>query len=360
MSGEGPISAVVVNYNGEGYLRACLDALLASEERLGEILVVDNASTDRSLALIEECYADEPRVRVLQAGGNLGPGAARNLGLRAARSHQVLVLDNDAVVAPDLVGRLRAAMDGHDDVLVVQPRSVFRHEPERVHYDGGSLHYAGLVSLRNFYVPRAEAVGEGRVEVDVAIALCHLLDRDRVLALGGYDPEYFILFEDLDLSFRVRAAGYRILSDEQAIVEHDVGTPGISFREGKHYPGRRVFLHSRNRWVYLAKCYRLRTLLVALPGLALYEVVQLAFAAAQGHLGPWCTGHLAALRRIAGLGPERRRVQASRRIADRDLLVGGPWTITPALLESPGRRRLLGFLDRCLALWWRIVRPLAG
>lgn len=352
------VSAVVVNYNGEGYLAACVDSLLAGSVVPQEILVVDNGSTDGSLALLAERYASQPLVQVVPAGGNVGPGAARNLGMRRALSQWVLVLDNDVVLGPDVLERLLAARE--PGVAVVQPRSVFRHEPQRVHYDGGSLHYAGLVALRNFYVPRAEAEGSGIVDVDVAIALCHLVDRDLVLSLGGYDPDYFILFEDLDLSFRLRVAGHRILSDEECLVEHDVGTPGISFREGKQYPGRRVFLHSRNRWVYLAKCYRLRTLLVCLPGLLLYELVHLAFTVSQGHLGPWLSGHFAAIARIARLGPERRRVQSSRRLPDRELLLGGPWTITPSLGEGGGKQRLIAVMDRLLRGWWALVRGLAG
>ena len=70
------------------------------------------------------------------------------------------------------------------------------------------------------------------VPVDCAVAVALLLDRDAVFAAGGYDESFFILFEDLDLSFRLRALGHRILSVEDAIVLHKGGTPGISFREG--------------------------------------------------------------------------------------------------------------------------------
>ena len=75
----GSVSAVVCNYNGEAYLPACLDALRALSKRVDEILLVDNASTDGSLALVAEHY---PEVRVLSMEGNLGPAAARNAGIR--------------------------------------------------------------------------------------------------------------------------------------------------------------------------------------------------------------------------------------------------------------------------------------
>lgn len=349
------VSVVVCNYNGEEHLPACLGALRRMRGEVEEVLVVDNASTDGSLALIAR---DFPEVRVVSTGRNGGPCLARNVGMREARADLVLALDNDAVVGEDTLEKLLRAREATGAALV-QPRSVFDVEPERVHYDGGALSYLGLIRLRNFYAPLAEAEGEGLVEVDCAISMCLLLDRARLLELGGYDERYFILFEDSDLSYRLRSAGERIVSVEDALVRHRAGTPGISFREGPDYPGRRVFLHARNRWVYLAKNHALRTLLVSLPGLALYELLGLGFALAAGHPLAWLRGKLAALALLPGLRVDRARVRAARRVRDRDLLVGGPLTLTPAVAASPARRALLGATDALLRAWWALVRPLA-
>ena len=351
----GPVSAVVVNWQGERYLPACLDALGSLD--LDEIVVVDNASTDGGLLLLAARY---PRVRVVHAGENAGPARARNLGMRAARNRFVLALDNDAVVTPGLLELLVAAAEARPDAAVVQPRSVFAADPGRVHYDGGALHYAGLIALRNFYVPRARASGEGVCEVGAAVSVCLLVDRDALLALGGYDERFFILFEDLDLSFRLRARGHAILAVEDAIVRHDQGTAGLSFRAGWSYPASRVFYHSRNRWLYLAKCYSARTLAVAAPGLVLYELVWLVFALAQGGLGAWLRGKWEVLDGWRETRTRRRAFQAARTVRDRELLVGGPLTLTPGLRANPLTRALAALLDRSLrAVWW-LARRGAG
>ena len=344
------ISAVVVNWNGEHYLPACLDALGRLD--LQEILVVDNASTDGSLALLASRY---PAVRVVQVGENAGPARARNLGLEAAGGRWVLLLDNDVVVPGGLLENLSAAARSSPGVAVVQPRSVFAHDPERVHYDGGELHYAGLFSLRNWYVPLAQAEGSGWVPVGGFVSLCALVDRHALLALGGFDSRYFILFEDLDLSHRLRLAGHTILCAEDVVVRHDAGTEGISFRGGRNYPSSRVFYHSRNRWLYLAKCLRLRTLLVISPGLLLYEGAWLFFVLRQGALGAWWRGKQAFFADLGRTRRLRRDVQRSRIATDRDLLKGGPLTLTPSL-NSP----LARLLDRALHTWWWIARRLAG
>ncbi|MDP6539906.1 MAG: glycosyltransferase family 2 protein, partial [Planctomycetota bacterium] len=286
-TGIGPVTVVVCNYEGREHLGPCLDAIGALRGNVAEVLLVDNASTDGSVDFVREAY---PHVRVLAREHNDGPAAARNEGLLRASTRWVLALDNDAVVAPDLLEKLAAAAAAEPEAVLVQPRSVFDHDPERVHYDGGAFHYTGLIALRNFYRPVAEAAGEGVVEVDCAVAVALLCDRERLGAIGGWDDAYFILFEDLDLSWRVRVRGWKVLSVEDALVRHRHGTAGVSFRAGPRYPERRTFYHARNRWRFLARNLGGWTLFCAAPGLAVYEVASLCFALAEGNGGAWLRG----------------------------------------------------------------------
>jgi GT2 family glycosyltransferase len=351
-----PVSAVVCNYNGEQYLPACLDALLASLEPADEIIVVDNGSTDGSVALIVANYR---QVKLVALPQNAGPCVARNAGMRAARNRLVLAVDNDAVLLPDVLGKLRIAMHERPDAVAVQPRSVFASEVSRVHYDGGRFHYVGLYSLRNFCVPLAEAAGRGVLPVDGLIAISPLLDRDRVLALGGYDEDFFILFEDYDLSLRLRIAGLPILSHEDALVLHRGGTPGISFR-GAVYPRIRAFYHSRNRWLLLVKNHHWRTLLVSLPGLVAYELIWTLFTLRSGHWRAHLAGKGGFVKDLGRALAKRKFVQASRRVRDRDLLVGGPLTFSPQLVRARAASWAARGLDALLRAWWAVAGKLAG
>ncbi|MEZ6005164.1 MAG: glycosyltransferase family 2 protein [Planctomycetota bacterium] len=348
----GEISAVVCNYNGMAYLERCLGALVDLGDQLAEIVVVDNLSTDGSREFIAARF---PQVRLVAMPDNGGPAKARNAGYRAAACRWVLTLDNDAIVTPDMLVKLVAAAGDERQPVILQPRSVFSAERDRVHYDGGFLHYGGLIALRNFYRPIAEAEGTGIEPVDVAIAVCLLMDTEAVLGLGGYDERYFILFEDLDLSMRLRRTGRTILSVEDAIVLHDEGTAGISFRDGPSYPGRRVFFHSRNRWLYLLRCHRLRTLVLSAPGLALYECFWLAFAIKQKALGHWFRGKWEFFRLLPESLERRRFLRAHAVISDRKLLHGGPLTVTPAVARSGLLKKAVGLLDVCLRAWWALA-----
>lgn len=350
----GPISAVVCNYNGEHYLHACLESLVALGDELDEILVVDNGSTDRSVALTRQRF---PAVRVIELGTNGGPCVARNAGMQAARNNYVLAVDNDAVLLATTLQQLKDALLDRPDAVAAQPRSVYADDPTRVHYNGGRFHYVGLFSLRNFAVPIAEAEGAALEDVDGLIAICVLIRRDVFLSVGGYDESFFILFEDFDLSMRLRIAGHALLSVETAIVLHRGGTPGISFR-GDEYPKFRAFYHSRNRWLLLYKNYAWRTLLAALPGICVYETAWALFAIKKGHFRAHVAGKLDFLKALPGAHRERRVIQRSRRILDRDLLVGGPVTFSPQLVATPGAQRAAAQLDTLLRVLWSVFRPL--
>ncbi len=351
----GPIRAVVCNYNGREHLPPCLAALRAQTRKLAEILVVDNASEDDSRELLAR---EHPDVRVETLGRNEGPCPARNRALELVGDEWILLVDNDAVLASDALAKLEHAALAHPEVSVIQPRSVFDAQPDVVHYDGGSLHYCGLFSLRNFHVPVVRAESSGTVEVGGLIAVALLVKRSVLRELGGFDAAYFVLFEDLDLSHRLRMAGHRILSVEDALCRHRGGTAGISYRGAVEYPRRRAFLHSRNRWIHLFKNHSWRTLLLTAPALLCYELVWALFTLASGTFGGYLQGKAAFLRGIPRTLRERSAVQRTRRVRDRDLLVGGPLTIAPQLDRGGARSFALRALDRALWAWWSLVKPL--
>ncbi|MDP6409816.1 MAG: hypothetical protein QGI46_10605, partial [Planctomycetota bacterium] len=167
-----------------------------------------------------------------------------------------------------------------------------------------------------------------------------------------------ILFEDLDLSWRARVRGWKILSVEDALVRHRHGTAGVSFRDGPRYPERRAFYHARNRWRFLAKSFSARTLFFAAPGLALYEAAGLCFALVEGNGGAWLRGKRAFLRQAREARGARDSLAVDRRLGDGALLVGGPLTLTPAVAAGGARRAAAVLLEGALRLWWVVARVL--
>jgi GT2 family glycosyltransferase len=163
------------------------------------------------------------------------------------------------------------------------------------------------------------------VEVGACIGACMLVDRDAVLDAGGFDERYVFYFEDLEFSLRMRALGHSILCVPEAIVHHDRGrgTPGLSYRGQGTYPHRRAYLTMRHRLLTMITHYRLRTLLILSPALALYEVATLALALKNGWIRPWMEAWLWQARNFADIRRQRRIMQARRQVPDRVLLSGG-------------------------------------
>jgi len=352
VSAPSDVTAAVCNWNGRAYLGDCLRALLAQTLPPSRVVVYDNASTDGSAAFVRREF---PGVELVEMGSNLGPGAPRNRGLQEASTGFVLEVDADAILAPDCLERLR------DDAVAtgaaaVMPRALFDGDRRRVHYDGGAFHYVGVMTLRNFF---GEArAPEAALDVDAVIAMALLLRREKVLAAGGYDLDYFILFEDHDLSYRLRARGERLRLVPAALVYHREGTAGLSYREGPDYPRRRAFLHSRNRWRLLLRNHSAAALLLGLPGLLAYELVWLGFALATGLLLPYLRGKRELLAQLPRLFRQRRAIQHARVVSDRVLLQAQPLTHAPMVKQGAVARAAERALDAWLRGWWRIVRPL--
>jgi GT2 family glycosyltransferase len=353
MATASDVTATVCNYNGRPYLGDCLKALEEQTTPPGRIVVYDNASQDESVAFVRQNF---PRVEVVAMEGNLGPGAPRNRGLREAATRYVLQVDSDVILAPDCLEALLADAD-KSGAAITMPRALFDGDRGRVHYDGGWLHYVGVMTLRNFFAPRP-AQAEGPLDVDAVIAMALLLRREQVVAAGGYDLGYFILFEDHDLSYRLRARGERLRLVPQAIVFHREGTAGISYREGPAYPARRAFLHSRNRWRLLLRNHSTRALLLGLPGILAYELVWFCFALLKGLIGPWFAGKREVFAQWPQLLRERRELQQARKVGDRELLQARPLTHAPMVRRGAVSRAAELLLDGWLRAWWWLVRPL--
>ncbi len=350
------ISAVVINWNGKHYLEDCLGSVLAQEPVPDEVILVDNHSDDGSREFVARIF---PSVRVVDTGYNAGPGYARNMGVASAQHERVLLIDNDVTMQAGALHSMAATMDSHG-AAIVQARSLCGDVSELVHYDGTEIHYLGLLVLHNWFVPITETAPPPRPNGGL-VALCFLADRARYLDCGGFNSDLFILFEDTDLAWRLRMRGEQILLDDKAIVLHGAGTEDVSMRGADaKYPARRIFLHSRNRWLVLLTCLHWRSFLFLLVPQLAYELVQFVFAFAKLHPVAWFHGKIDMLRLLPRVPVWRRAAQDGRRVPDRELLVAGAFTLNPGLSDRGVSRLLHSFMAGCSTVWWKVFGRLCG
>ena len=344
----------VVNYNGAKFLPDSLAAAAVQRDSFAEVIVVDNASEDESVALIERQF---PWIRVERLSSNGGPPAARNAGLREARSDLLLFIDNDVSLAEDCVERLAEALREHPRAAIAIPSVIYAHDRDLVQYDGADSHFIGLMVLHNQDRPVADADQRPRAVGNLATA-CFLIDRRRIPSDTTFDESFFYMFEDHDFGLRVRALGAEIVSVPQARCYHGKGTEGLSIRQLGTYSSKRVYFIIRNRWLIILKNFSARTIFVLAPVLAAFEIAQLLLVLKKRWTAEWWRALTWIVRHWAVILKERRRVQALRRVSDRELLVGGPVPFRRELTTSGFERAARSALDAIATGYWKIAQRL--
>ncbi|MFP5361632.1 MAG: glycosyltransferase family 2 protein [Thermoleophilia bacterium] len=223
---------MIVNFNGEDLLPECLAALAAQTLAPDEIVVVDNGSRDRSLALLR---AHRPAVRALELGRNHGFGGGANRGVRATSAPWVCILNSDATPAPDWLAELCAAP--RDDrtwalgsVLVSAATGLIESAGDAYAAEG----YAFKVMRER---PLADLPAEP-YRVFAAPGAAPLLRRRVFDLLGGYEERFFLYYEDVDLAFRAALAGYHALLVPSARVTHRLGATTRSMARLRFYVAR--------------------------------------------------------------------------------------------------------------------------
>ncbi len=218
MTGTPTVSVIVLNYNGAHLLPECLDSLVAQEYPIRELLVIDNASVDGSRDVVRRY----PRVQWvgLPVNGGLGPGY--NAGARAAHGDALFFLNNDTSCAPDCLRQLVPALQA--DVLAADPLQ-FEWTGERVIHGAQRFRWGWryLMAPVPCLAPYQEMTVTTPTDVPWACAGALLCDREKFEALGGFDPTFFLDYEDLDLCWRGWLRGWRTIFVPSARLRHRVG-----------------------------------------------------------------------------------------------------------------------------------------
>jgi len=278
------VAAVVVNLNARDYLLSCVESLF--QEGLGVVVVADNGSEDGSHLAVSENY---PAAKWLNTGSNLGYGTAADLGAALVDHSYLLICNADVVVGDGAVSALREFLDSRPGVAVVGPR-VFgaagdlypsaRRFPELLDAFGHGV--VGQFWPGNPFTRRYKMVDWDHArsrEVDWVSGACFLARREAWDQVGGFDRTYFMYMEDVDLCWRLRAAGWSVAYEPAAEITH---IQGVS---ADRHPYRMLLAHHESMWRFAWRTTSGRrrwALPVVLVGLALRLGVTIARRAVAG------------------------------------------------------------------------------
>ncbi len=251
MKAEKKVSIVIPNFNGMAFVDACMRAVLWDAPE-AEILVVDNASTDGSLAYMKEHF---PEARYIEMKENVGFAAAVNAGIRAAARPYVILLNNDTEVEQGFTAALVEALEKDPRIFSVQAKLLQLKQPDKID-DAGDLYCAlGWAFARG--KDKSALLYEEQAEVFAACAGAAIYRRDAFEKIGYFDETHFAYLEDIDVGWRARIYGYRNLYTPKARVYHaGSGSSGSRYNEFK------VTLSSRNNiWLLYKNMPRLQLIL---------------------------------------------------------------------------------------------------
>jgi GT2 family glycosyltransferase len=315
------ISVIIPNWNGARHLPTCLDSLRRQTYPHVEVIVVDNNSSDDSLALMEREY---PEVRVIRLNENRGYAGGVNTGIRAAQGEIIVVLNNDTEADPRWLAELSAGLERHPKAGAATSKMLLFDEREIINSVGDFYTVEGIPGNRGVW-QRDEGQFDEEEKVFSPCGGASAFRRSMLedLASKGqdqadppevFDEDFFAYCEDVDLGWRAQLAGYQCLYVPTAIIYHRLSATGGG-RIASYYTGR--------NFIYiLAKDYPASLFRKHWPGIILAQL-RISWEALKAWRGEAARarlrGQLAGLWYLPRMLRKRRAIQRSRTVSDQYL-----------------------------------------
>lgn len=337
----------IVTYNGREYVEELFASLKTEINNDCGVIVVDNASTDGTSDWIQE---NEKEVILIRNTKNTGFTGGQNIAMKRAiklGAEYVLLLNQDMVVAPGFVKELVVAADGHPNAAALQPLVLIHtnKKEEFVNSWGNAQHYLGFGYAGGYKCPASEA--PTKVTPITYASGAAVLYRASVLKKIGLFPEHFFMYqEDLDVSWRMRLAGYEIFLVPRARVFHKYDWQGAA---------KKYALVERNRLATVFANYHWATLIMLAPALLLWEVALFGSSFFTGWWRDKVQGYRLLCNPIyrQSIKNSRRISQSLRTVSDREVTR----RITAIIdFQETSSLAVRLVINPCLWLYWRFVR----
>jgi GT2 family glycosyltransferase len=341
-------SIILVVFNGLGYLESCLNSVMPEISPEVELILVDNASSDGSADFVQQRW---PQARLIRNAINRGFAAASNQGAGQAAGDILVFLNQDTRVLPGWLAGLSVPLEQEPGIGLVTSKLLLMSRPEQIQMCGQDIHFTGFTFGRGFLCPSSEY---SQPEAVSAVAGASFAIRRRLWEqLGGFDESLFMYYEETDLCWRARLAGFTSVYNPGSVIQHDFSLNSSPTA---------IYYTVRNRLVMLAKNWKWVTLLLLVPSLVLSELVDCGYMLALGRQGlsaklrayVWLVAHFPAVLRA------RRSVQKTRRDPDWKLLQSCTATLAPRLITGGSiGRSAIEICNILFSIWYKLVSFLA-
>ena len=230
------ISIIIPNFNGEQFLKECLNSIKKQNFSHFEVIIVDNGSNDGSVEYIKDNY-DE--FTLIQNQKNLGFATAVNQGIKSSNAEYVFLLNNDTELEVECVSKLLNCIDKDENIFSVSSKMIQNQDRNLI--DDAGDEYTLLGYTKKVGNNRSTELYQSKREIFSACAGAALYRRNIFDIIGYFDENFFAYMEDVDISYRARIYGFKCVYCPEAVVYHDV-----SATSGSKYNAFKIRLAARN------------------------------------------------------------------------------------------------------------------
>jgi N-acetylglucosaminyl-diphospho-decaprenol L-rhamnosyltransferase len=249
------ISIIIVNYNGQKFLKDCLTSILEQVQNINyEVVIVDNSSVDDSVKIIQNQF---PTFKLICSDSNLGFGKANNVAVKQSQGEYLLFLNTDTIFTENTPKILSDYLTENQDVGAVGSRLTFKDGSyqlscgrfphlviEFIYKIRAGLDYRWHRIFAGFY----DRLYAKLIDVDWVTGACLMMRRDTFNKLGGFDESFFMYFEDVDLCKRVKDLGLKVIYYPKTTVIHLLGGSAQGSKKGinTHYRNSQIHYYRKH------------------------------------------------------------------------------------------------------------------
>jgi len=300
----------IISYNSGKKIVDCLNSLRQADFSGIDykLVMVDNASSDDSVSIIRNNFAE---VEVIINENNLGFAGANNQGYEFALNwgaDYLFLLNDDTIVDKDFLQSALLSAQGDERIGAVQSKLLLWPEKDLINSYGNQLTFYGLAYCGDYRQSNRDGQPKDLAYPSGASVL---LKMSALRKSGLFDDDFFMYHEDVDLGWRLRLAGYRVILEPKSIVYHK-----YQFTKSNY----KYFYAERNRLIVLLTNYQLKTLLLLFPILVLIEFFLLLVAYQGGWLKEKFLGYKWLLDNNLKLVERRRYVNSLRQTTDQEIV----------------------------------------
>jgi len=302
---SGFVSVIIVNWNGKKLLQDCLRALMRQTYRAFTVIVVDNGSRDGSVEFVNSHF---PGVRTIALSDNTGFSAANNVALKLVQTPYVALLNNDTAPDSFWIERLVDALDNCPAAGFAASKMLFYDRPDLIDRGGDGYSDAGVAFLRGRNKKSDEF---DKLEPVFGACAGAALYRTALFdAVGLFDEDFFLVHEDVDLSFRAQLQGYRCLYVPEAIVYHRASSSLVYDSSTTVYYG-----HRNLEWVYI-KNMPVRLMVKTIFFHLIYDAAAFFFFSARGLCIDFIRAKIDSAKGLKKMLQKRKKIQKKRTVSD--------------------------------------------